>query len=42
MAVGLREQIVNEREMKMHDCNFWSDSMTLLQYYSGYTAPEWK
>ena len=32
MAVRLKEQIVNEHEMKIHSCNFWSDSTTVLQW----------
>ena len=31
MAVRLKEQIVKEHETKIHSCNFWSDSTTVLQ-----------
>ena len=32
MAVRLKEQIVKEHETKIHSCNFWSDSTTVLQW----------
>ena len=32
MAVRLKEQIVKEHERKIHICNFWSDSTTVLQW----------
>ena len=32
MAVRLKEQIVKEPEMKIHSCNFWTDSTTVLQW----------
>ena len=32
MAVRLKEQIVNEHESKIHSCNFWTDSTTVLQW----------
>ena len=32
MAVSFKEQIVKEHETKIHSCNFWSDSTTLLQW----------
>ena len=32
MAVRLKEQIVKEHEMKIHSCNFWTDSTTVLQW----------
>ena len=32
MAVRLKEQIVNEHEMKINSCSFWSDSTTVLQW----------
>ena len=31
MAVRLKEQIVNEHEMKINSCSLWSDSTTVLQ-----------
>ena len=31
MAVRLKEQIVKEHESKIHSCNFWTDSTTVLQ-----------
>ena len=32
MAVRLKEQIVKEHESKIHNCNFWTDSTTVLQW----------
>ena len=32
MAVRLKEQIVKEHESKIHSCNFWTDSTTVLQW----------
>ena len=32
MAVRLNEQIVKEHEAKIHSCNFWTDSTTVLQW----------
>ena len=32
MAVRLKEQIVKEHETKIHSCNFWTDSTTVLQW----------
>ena len=32
MAVRLKEQIVKEHEAKIHSCNFWTDSTTVLQW----------
>ena len=32
VAVRLKEQIVKEHETKIHNCNFWSDSTTVLQW----------
>ena len=32
MAVRMKEQIVKEHEMKVYNCNFWSDSTTVLQW----------
>ena len=32
MAVRLKEQIVKEHERKIHSCNFWTDSTTVLQW----------
>ena len=32
MAVRLKEQIVKEHETKIHSCNFWPDSTTVLQW----------
>ena len=32
MAVRLKEHIVKEHETKIHICNFWSDSTTVLQW----------
>ena len=31
-AVRLKEQIVKEHESKIHSCNFWTDSTTVLQW----------
>ena len=35
MAVRLKEQIVKEHEAKIHSCNFWTDSTTVLQCFHG-------
>ena len=32
MVVRLEEQIVKEHETKIHSCNFWTDSTTVLQW----------
>ena len=32
MAVRLKEQIVKQHEMKIHNYSFWSDSTTVLQW----------
>ena len=32
MAARLKEQIVKEHESKVHSCNFWTDSTTVLQW----------
>ena len=32
MAVRLKDQIVKEHEMKINNCSFWSDSITVLQW----------
>ena len=32
MAVRLKEQTVKENETKIHSCNFWTDSTTVLQW----------
>ena len=32
MAMRLKEQIVEEHEMKISSCNFWSDSTTVLKW----------
>ena len=32
MAVRLKEQMVKEQESKIHSCNFWTDSTTVLQW----------
>ena len=32
MAVRLKEQLVKEHESKIHSCNFWTDSTTVLQW----------
>ena len=32
MAVRLKEQIVKEHESKIHSSNFWTDSITVLQW----------
>ena len=32
MAVRLKEQILKEHETKIHSCNIWSDSTTVLQW----------
>ena len=32
MAVRLKKQIVKEHETKIHSCNFWTDSTTVLQW----------
>ena len=32
MAVRRKEQIVKEHESKIHSCNFWTDSTTVLQW----------
>ena len=32
VAVRLKEQIVKEHEAKIHSCNFWTDSITVLQW----------
>ena len=32
MEMRLREQIMKEHEAKIHSCNFWTDSTTVLQW----------
>ena len=32
LAVRLKEEIVKEHESKIHSCNFWTDSTTVLQW----------
>ena len=32
MAVRLKEHLVTEHETKIHSCNFWTDSTTVLQW----------
>ena len=32
MAVRLKKQVVKERESKIHSCNFWTVSTTVLQW----------
>ena len=32
MAVRLKEQIAKEHETKIHNCNFWTDASTVLQW----------
>ena len=38
MAVRLKEQIVKEHESKIHNCNFWTDSTTVLQWIHSFVA----
>ena len=35
MAVRLKEHIIQEHEMKINSCSFWSDSIILLQWIHG-------
>ena len=40
MAVRLKEQIVNEHELKIINCNFWSDSTIVLQWIHSFYSKQ--